>query len=279
MFSIIGILLFGSSYGLQAAILSQIIGTLIIVIFSAIVFYKLIHDNPVIYDSNEVYFDKVALSNSSKPLFVSGIFQELILWTPTFIIGYYLLDEDVGKFEIIKRIGLATSFFLAAFSTIITPKIGELYAKKEMKLLGTVCRKSTALMALITGPVFLILYFFPGEILALFGKGFVVATILPLQIILIGQFIHVIFGPTGNILLMCGYEKHLKYSAIIGVVLITVLNFILVPKLGILGAAISHSTTLIVRNLYMAVLVKYHLNIITLPLVSVFFKRANNVAT
>lgn len=271
--SMLGILFFAKENGLLIAIVSQIVGATLVIIYSSYAFYKYITKNSFKLDTKENIFDKQALTDSSRPLFISAVLQELLLWIPTFIIGYYLLDADVGRFEIVKRIGLATNFFLAAFNTIITPKIGELYAKQEMKILGMVCRKSTALIALITGPVFLGLYFFPAEILSIFGKGFTVSTALPLQIILIGQFVHVLFGPTGNILLMCGHEKHLKYSAIIGVVIITILNLLLVPKIGVLGAAIAHSTALIIRNFYVAILVKYHLDIITLPLVSNIFTK------
>lgn len=271
--SILGILLLVPKIGILGAIVSSIVAYWFVFVFSATSLHRKVIKSEDTYEGGTSFsFSKEEFKKSSKPLWLTSLTQEIITWSPAFIIGFYLVDAEVGKYEIVKRVGLSTSFFLFAFNTILSPKIGEMFAKADLKSIGKICRQTTGLMAIMTAPIFFGLFFFSEEILYLFGKGFVDGTILPLQILLIGQFIHVLFGPTGNILLMCGYEKYLFYSALIGVALLLGLNLLLVPDYGILGAAIAHATTWTIRNLYVAYYVKKHLNLITLPILNTLIR-------
>jgi len=80
-----------------------------------------------------------------------------------------------------------------------------------------------------------------------------------LLILAFGQLINAFAGPGLNILNMTGYEKSARNTMLVVVVLNVLLNLILIPTLGPLGAAISTTTTMVGWNVWAALLVfKYH---------------------
>ena len=85
-------------------------------------------------------------------------------------------------------------------------------------------------------------------ILSIFGYDFVTGK-YALLILLFGQLVNVICGSVGYILMMTNKQKKLRnfvfYSAIINIIL----NFMLIPKYGIMGSAISSTISLSIWNL------------------------------
>jgi O-antigen/teichoic acid export membrane protein len=85
-------------------------------------------------------------------------------------------------------------------------------------------------------------------ILKLFGQEFVAGT-ESLRILCIGQIINASTGSVGLILNMTGHEKYNVMSLSLGTGINLLLNLLLVPQFGLIGAAIAAATSMIVWNL------------------------------
>jgi len=100
----------------------------------------------------------------------------------------------------------------------------------------------------------LILILFGDFALRLFGAEFSVGY-PALAILLCGQLIHAFCGPTGHMMAMTGlqdiYAKVITYSLFLNLGL----NLVLIPKIGMLGAAIASAVSLASWNLALAVYV------------------------
>ena len=210
--------------------------------------------------------------HKSRPFFWQSFFQQSIIWGSTIILGIWVSDSELGNYEIAKRIARLTSFFLIAFTSILAPKLGELYAKNDIESINLVCKKTTLFMTVFSIPAFILLYFFPEFFLSFFGKGFGGKATLVLQIILIGQFVNIAFGPVEFTLNMCGREKIMRNIVAASALVIIISSIILIPLYGVIGGAIAFSLTLIFKNLASAFWLKKELNIITIPFVSTLFK-------
>ena len=101
--------------------------------------------------------------------------------------------------------------------------------------------------------------------MGIFGNSFKSGAFI-LVILALGQFINVITGSVGYLLMMSGNERLLRNNIIFIAVLNLTLNLLLIPKYGILGAAISTSVSLALQNIISMVIVKYRLGIWTFPL-------------
>jgi O-antigen/teichoic acid export membrane protein len=152
------------------------------------------------------------------------------------------------------------SFILIAVNSIAAPKFAALYKQGDMRTLGAVARKSAALMTLMVSPLLLICVLVPSWVMGLFGKDFESGALL-LSILAIGQFVNVATGSVGYLLIMSGNEKLIRNSTALAAGVNIVLNILLVPWLGPLGAAISSATGIALYNLFNMVLVRYRLKI------------------
>ena len=113
------------------------------------------------------------------------------------------------------------------------------------------------ILFIIAIPLCALLFFLSAEIL-LFGEDYVNASYL-LQVLIFGQFINIICGPVAFLLNMTGNEKDMRNILLLTGILSIILGFILTFHYGVLGAAISTSTSLIIQNLLAAFYVRKRL--------------------
>ena len=125
--------------------------------------------------------------------------------------------------------------------------------------------KSNRLLFFTSLPLTLLLCFFPDMILGFLGEGFKGAW-LALIILSIGNFVSSISGSIGILLQMSGHQK--QYNNIITSTAISsiALNFVLIPKYGLLGAAITSSIAKIIQNLLSVAYAKKNLGILSIYL-------------
>ena len=105
--------------------------------------------------------------------------------------------------------------------------------------------------------VTLFLMVFGGQVLGLFGSEFMAAQWC-LTILVLGQLINATTGPGGYLLDLTGHQDRSARVRCGSAVLNLSLNYLLIPKFGIMGAAIATTTTTILDNIIIYILtVKY----------------------
>jgi O-antigen/teichoic acid export membrane protein len=97
-------------------------------------------------------------------------------------------------------------------------------------------------------PVATIIFVFPSFLLNLFGPEYPEA-LDSLRVLAIGQLINALCGPVLYILNMTGKEKDSQRIMLWVTLVNMVLNGILIPMLGILGAAIATSVSMSLWNI------------------------------
>ena len=209
-------------------------------------------------------FDTSRLLNSSMPLFWTDILRMINKWSPTIILGIWGTSAEVGIFGVANRTAALTNFVLIAFNSISAPKFAALYGQGNMKALEKLGKNCTTLMTLISMPILIVFLLVPAWIMKMFGPHFSDHAIV-LSILAVGQFVNVATGSVQFILLMCGYERLIRNVTVICAILEVVLNLVLVPLWGVVGAAIASASIRIFQNLLIASLVSQRLGIWTLP--------------
>ena len=211
--------------------------------------------------------DEKILVKSALPIFWSNLFQQIILWMPTFMLGIWASAGDVGLFEVARRLAALTAVFQAVFNSNLAPRISAFYVKGEIEKIQDMCAKSTLFVGLLATPVFLAFILFPNLFVGLFGKEFSQAAPL-LSIMAVGQLYNVLMGPVGISLMMCGREQKIRNAMIIAACCLLIMNCILIPKMGALGAAITSCLVLIIQNTVAGIYLWRELKIVTIPFVT-----------
>lgn len=212
-------------------------------------------------------FSTARLLQSSVPLWWVATLQLIIDASSTVVLGAWASPADVGIFVVANRAAALTSFVLMGVNSISAPKFAALFEQGDLVTLDRIARNSTKLMALAAAPCLLACLLFPARIMGLFGPQFAAGA--PVLVVLaLGQYINVATGSVGFLLMMCGYETAYRNNFVACTVLSLLLNALLVPRYGVLGAAAATGTTLAVQNVIAAVLVWRNLGVMTIPFVA-----------
>jgi O-antigen/teichoic acid export membrane protein len=128
--------------------------------------------------------------------------------------------------------------FYTSINTSADPYIAELHDSGKKKELGQLYQTATKWSLTVNLPFFLMFMLFPHQILSIFGESFVGGA-TALMILAWANLVDVGTGMCGTILSMSGYTKLKLVNNIISISLSIGLNVLLIPRLGIVGAAIS----------------------------------------
>ena len=257
--SLVGLLILRESYGVNGAVWAYGIGAILTMLLGVILWHV---STPQLRKASGD-FRANDLLQSSIPLFWVASLNMLINWTATFALGIWGTGEDVGIFSMASRTAMLTSLILTSVNSISAPKFAELYKKKEMAALGTTARNTAKLMTLIASPLLLLFLIAPQWVMGMFGDEFQKGGIL-LSILAIGQFVNVATGSVGYLLMMSGKEKLMRNNVALIAAMSILLNAVLVPIYGALGAVIATAVCLSLQNLIAAHMVSSCLGINTL---------------
>lgn len=197
------------------------------------------------------------LYKMATPMLISSSLFLVISWSDTLMLGYYLTEDRVGMYRIVFKIATLITFAQFALNTVVAPMVSALHEKGTA--LDVLTTKVARLNLITAGPIFVGIVVLGPWLISMFGVAGAASAYPWLLILAFGQLINAFAGPGLNILNMTGYEKSARNTMLVVVVLNVLLNLILIPTLGPLGAAISTTTTMVGWNVWAALLVfKYH---------------------
>ena len=268
--SIILIVLLFFINGIYLPFISHIGSIFIVCIISFIIWIRCFrnHSAP---DSEQVGWK--ALFNVSLPMFLSGSLFLIMGWTDNIMLGIYRSESEVGIYSIVLKIFYTAGITGYAINVIAAPKFAELYASRDKTRLGSMARQTTKLISWTSFPILAIFLILPSFILGFFGHDFRNGS-QALRLLVLGQFVNVICGPVGLILLMTGKQHVFQVIVLFASLINLVLNVLLVPAYGINGAAFASMVSLAFWNICSVIYIKSYLNILTvyLPMVKMRVK-------
>jgi O-antigen/teichoic acid export membrane protein len=202
---------------------------------------------------------------SSVPLFFVASMTFVMGWAGTLFLGIWGSSADVGIFTAAVRTALLISLVLVAVNAIAAPKFAELYRQGDMAALSSVARTATVLVSVLAAPLFIFFVAFSTPVMSLFGQEFVRGGTV-LAILATGQYVNVLTGSVGYLLMMTGNERLVRDNMAVAATLNLVLNVVLIRAYGLIGAAIATAVAIAVLNLGAMYLAYRKLGIMTAPI-------------
>lgn len=193
---------------------------------------------------------QVAISNM-----LIALFQAVRAPLIVVIAGSYVDAPQLAYFGAAQRLANVMSLGLTGISAFVSPLISEYFALSDFTRLQRLAHAAArgAFAAALAAALLLIVL--GRALLGLFGEGFGSAY-LPLMVILIGEIAGAAAGPVGYFLTMTGRQISATRIEAVTSVLAIGIAMILVPRHGILGAAIVIATASTFRNVAMVVTVR-----------------------
>lgn len=177
----------------------------------------------------------------SLPLLVTYVLSTIFLQMDTLMLGYFKTAAIVGLYNAALPVSQLIPIFMTSLIFIYVPIASQLYSKN---LMGEIRRNYAILTKWIFSaalPFFLIVFLFPEAVLnVLFGSAYTQTSVaLALRILAVGMFIPVFLGPNAATLIVIGKTQLNLIDNLIGAIVNVALNLLLIPTLGIIGAAIA----------------------------------------
>ena len=188
------------------------------------------------------------LLSFSVPLLAVSMLMMVMSWTDTLMLGYFKTPDVVGVYNAALPLAQLLSVTLLSMSFIYVPIISQLYSKNLIDELKRSYIILTKWIFLVTLPLFCVLFLFPDVVLNLFFGSRYIGASVALQILAFGFFLNICLGFTYNTLLVLGKSKFLMWTFAISAIINIILNTVLIPPMGIIGASIASAFSLIVAK-------------------------------
>ena len=191
--------------------------------------------------------DWAATRKSLLPLWGAGIVFAMIQQMDVVVVGYLLNGAETGAYFAAQKTATLLSLVLIAGGLVTAPTMAALYEKKSIAELQLMCRQLVLAIAAATFLGFVFLIFAGNILLGLFNHSFTSAYSI-LLILAFGCMIDAVSGPTAYLMQMTSLESVYARMLALIYVFVFVLQFIFVPRYGIIAAAISNAAGVIVWN-------------------------------
>ncbi len=247
-------------------IITALVGTIFLLMISSFLTIKHIFRY---YPKKDSFYSppspktKQIMSITVPMMFTNSLFL-LLNWTDVLMLAALTDDASVGIYNTALKVAALNSLVLIALNSIAMPKYAELYQNNKEKFKKLV--KTVSFISFILAlPVFLIILCFPDFIMGLFdfSKGHYALIILSA-----GQLFAAVSGSTIHLLNMTGREKITMYILIISVSINFILNYSLIPVLGINGAAWATAISTVLWNVLAVIMIYKYNGFLTYPLIN-----------
>ncbi|RYF26388.1 MAG: flippase [Flavobacteriales bacterium] len=214
----------------------------------------------------KISFKNLVISKHFKPLFLlwaSTLVTTIYLVFDTVILGFLTNDTTVGYYAASMRIAKISLSVLGAVSLVLLPRLTFLFNQANTTAAGNLLNKSLRFVCFLGVPIAIGIFCLATEIISVFaGQAYLPAVnslrVLSFLVVLIG--LAQVFS--NQILLPLMQEKKIFYASIVGVAISLSLNFILIPKLLHVGAALSSLFTELAVTVVLYAYAKKHFSVV-----------------
>ncbi len=176
--------------------------------------------------------------SSSMVIWSISIFAQVYNGLDIFILGLFRPIQEVGYFTIARRVVGAFILFMVFLTNAVLPKLSYAF-RNDPLIFKTTTRRFLRLAVVITLFVLLPSILLCEKIIILAVGSDYMPAVLPLNIMIVG-LVFVLFNlPYSTGLIACGMEKDVMIQTAASAALSLLLNFIIIPKYGIIGASVS----------------------------------------
>ncbi|MFI8190792.1 oligosaccharide flippase family protein [Streptomyces sp. NPDC085946] len=191
------------------------------------------------------------------PRAVSSLFDIGSVWVGVVLLSGLATSEEAGIYTAVGRVVIAATLLQLAVRLAVAPQISRLLVVGDLTQAHHLHRVATRWIVLFSWPLLALLTSFPGTVLSLFGPEFTRGADA-LVVLCVAAAVNVGVGNAQTVLLMAGKSTwHLAVTGAAFAVQLTV-GVLAVPRLGVLGAALSWGAATVVENLASAALVRRH---------------------
>lgn len=180
----------------------------------------------------------------SGPLALAATLQLLLMRIDIIMLGSLQPSADAGVYNAASQVVTLLFAGLIALSSVFSPMVADLYNKGSLARMDDLLKVVAKWTFLLTLPMFVVIAVCCRSVLSLFGPEFLAGSV-PLLILAAFTFLTVSMGPLGQALAMSGKSHIVLYNTAASLFINIILNLLLIPRLGMTGAALATGASLV----------------------------------
>ena len=193
-------------------------------------------------------------------LLLQGSFIVILNQTDIVMVGNFLGPEQAGTYSAAIKTAMLISIILQTVNTVVAPAFVSLYYQDDLVGLQKIVATVTAWIfwpSLVLGILFMT---FSHAILGVFGPGFLTVD-WELKILVLGRVLDAVCGSVGCLMVMTGHQNQSVVVFGVAAAINLILNAVLIPIFGSLGAAIATTLSLVMWNIALSILVMKYIGV------------------
>ncbi|GAA0876317.1 hypothetical protein GCM10009118_27270 [Wandonia haliotis] len=179
----------------------------------------------------------------------------IILYVDTIMLQWLIGEEAVGVYSTLFFFGLVVGIPARGLTRVAIVIIAEAFAKKEMSEIQAIYKKSSEVLMVVAGYVFLMIWGNRYSVEQYLGEPFSGA-IWVIFFIGLAQFTDVIASVNYQIIAVSRYYYFNVILSVISVVLLVLTDYWFITEIGIVGAALGSLVSVFVINLVRFIFLK-----------------------
>lgn len=192
-------------------------------------------------------YDTSVLLRFAGPLALAAALQLLLLQVDVLMLGRLRPSADTGIYSVASHVIVLMASGMMAIISVFSPVVADLYHRQRLEKLDSLLKVAGKWVFLLTTPIFVVLVVCPGGVMGVFGAEF--AQGWPALLILaVSTFLSISFGPSEQVISMVGKQDFVLYNTAGALLLDVVLNLLLIPRLGMTGAALATGISLLCHH-------------------------------
>jgi O-antigen/teichoic acid export membrane protein len=182
------------------------------------------------------------------PLLSSDLLFSAMHVMDTVLLERFHGTTGVAGYRAVYGAANLNALVFASFGTLFTPLAARMFARDDRAGIDNLYWQSAVWIAVLSFPVFLLTFSFAEPVTVLLFGDVYRDSALILAILALGQYANSAFGMNGLTLKVYGKLKYVFLLNLATLAVTVVVNLILIPPFGALGAAVGTTTTLLVHN-------------------------------
>ncbi|MCS4142425.1 oligosaccharide flippase family protein [Salinibacter ruber] len=178
------------------------------------------------------------------PLSANKLIMRLLSRSDYLIAGLYIGGSPIGVYKVYTHLASVMAVVLGPFAKIYKPVGSGELSDKGVEKVGELYTVTTRWIVILSSFIFAFIILYGADVITIFFTEEYVVSISALYILLLGYLLNSYAGPEGKTLEVFGNTRLSLVNALIMLGVNITLNFVLIPSLGIIGAAIATATSI-----------------------------------
>ncbi|MEK6790240.1 MAG: flippase [Deltaproteobacteria bacterium] len=255
-------ILLSAGYGVYGAAVAYLLSTCVVLALGLFLWFR--HCGTGDDGTRHKAVSTGVLVSTAVPMALTALMIMSMSLADTLILGAMRPPFELGVYSGALKLSMITSIVLMAFSAIAAPKFASFYAERDVNAIRRIGSHSIRLMLATAAPVLALSFIAPGFFMSVFGASFR-AGATALVILTLGQAVYITFGLAGQLLMMTGQEVAVRNITLAAAIVNIILCLVLIPPLGAVGAALSHTASFSMTALLSQYVLKRRMNIYLHP--------------